>query len=342
MAIFARLRTVLLILLLLACIAGVAYYVLWFVNGYDSGDTSDTATFTPTDLVPVSDPVAIPQPDLVEEGLVESDYYSTAGIRDLEPSGVDPLALRGMEAPEAEESVAKQLNEIAEEQLLADDFALLEGDDFLETDVGAVPRGEPVDLVPDPGQVVAFLIEGIPTMVERSIALSFDVLPVDENGTVVPDFIGQVLFDSSDHGAVFPSEYFFDGSGDGGVNFDSALALDTVGIQDLSVVSTDDPLIRGNIVFEVVPNKAPIEILLPKPGTYPDLQMVIRGEADPGVDTVRIFDGQRIIAGEVNVAKDGSFFFSTGVLAPGKHEFRVISLSNAKVASETVEVVIKR
>ncbi len=205
------------------------------------------------------------------------------------------------------------------------------GDEMVDDIVPVVSEEEVLE--------VSFIsIYGLPLKVQQGEEVAFSVLPLDENGGDLELDSFNVRFASTDTDAVLPEDLNLMETNGGFVSG----VFNTPGIHTVSVFSVDDLNVFGEVSFEVMAIKQPIELLLPQPGVYADLQLVIRGEVDSGIDVVRIYDGGIVIADEVEVNDNGTFMFMTKFLTPGVHKFRAVSLTNAKHGSEVVEVSIRR
>jgi hypothetical protein len=89
-----------------------------------------------------------------------------------------------------------------------------------------------------------FLVSGFPSTVIAGTPGSVTVTAVDAYGNVATGYLGTVHFTSSDAQAVLPADYTFTAADQGAHTF--TVALDTAGLQSLSVSDLSAPAVTGS------------------------------------------------------------------------------------------------
>src|SRR5262249_37495752 len=105
-----------------------------------------------------------------------------------------------------------------------------------------------------PGGVVSFVVTGLAGSTAQGAPLSFTVSAYDAQGNLATNYLGTVIFTSTDARATLPASYTFT-VGDAGAHTFTGLVFDRAGTQPITV--TDSSNGANGIAFTKVTNVAP-------------------------------------------------------------------------------------
>ena len=176
--------------------------------------------------------------------------------------------------------------------------------------------------------VTKFILEQLPSTVEKGKVISVKVRAADSAGNIVPSYTGTVIFSATDVNATLPNPYTFKSSDQGQKTFDLALSFGTIGSQTLTVQEQGNALIKGTAVVTVTTQSGGggtgnVKITKPAPGTYTTNTFSIEGEVLPNAG-VKLFDNGQQIA-EVKAGTDARFSYITPLLKDGIHNLQAES-----------------
>jgi hypothetical protein len=176
-------------------------------------------------------------------------------------------------------------------------------------------------------------------------SVSFKLSSWDASSQVVEDYNGTVRF-SVDGGNSFyanlPDDYAFVESDLGEHTFSLSTSFLQEGSYSVKAQDLNDPTILGEQAFIVTaggaaPSSSSILVSNPVSGTYSNPIQVISGTADAGVE-LKIFDNDLEIA-NLTAELDGSFSFTTGILADGAHSIYVASVNDIGTIIDTSDII---
>lgn len=190
-------------------------------------------------------------------------------------------------------------------------------------------------------EIAYFSIEDLPSEVLIDKRYTFRAIAKDEDGNVVPNYLGKVRFASSDNQSTLPADYDFDEIDQGAHTFALSIIFGSIGEHTLTVHDTGDFRIAGEATVTVVNGSNVINddedegitILTPLPGTFRSSRVTITGKAI-GTQYIKIEDGPTLLIEELEVDPGGEFVYQTPALADGTHKFRASSVDGALISEE--------
>lgn len=188
----------------------------------------------------------------------------------------------------------------------------------------------------------AFKVEGLDEQVKAGDSQSITVTAIDEDGFIVTDYVGTIIFSSTDESATLPNDYTFKTSDQGEHTFSLGIKFVTPGFQTVTLTDEDQGNISGEIETEVVTEfsdleeetdyesdfesedfqrEGDFELISPASGYYSENDIEVVGEADYGFTAVIYLNEEE--AGRTEVESDDTFSYTIEDLEDGEYEFYV-------------------
>lgn len=187
-----------------------------------------------------------------------------------------------------------------------------------------------------------FSFEEVPMIINSGESISFKLTAYDVNDQVVMNYAGITRF-SVESGnpsyVTLPGDYAFIPEDLGSHTFSVALGFLQPGSYQLRAQDITNPSIYGQFIFVVGGGgsaQGGVVMASPISGSYGNNVHVVSGTASPGAK-LKIFDGQielTSLVADIN----GTFSYTTGLLADGLHRFSVVEVNDVGAILSTSNV----